>query len=63
MARPLDLNPDRLFPSDPTTRAIARTLYAEIAALPIVSPHGHTDPRWFAENANWTDATDRKSVV
>ena len=35
MARPLDLNPDRLFPSDPTTRAIARTLYAEIAALPM----------------------------
>uniref|UniRef100_UPI0030DA170A MT-A70 family methyltransferase n=1 Tax=Pseudomonas hunanensis TaxID=1247546 RepID=UPI0030DA170A len=35
MARPLDLNPDRLFPIDPTTRAIARTLYAEIAALPI----------------------------
>ena len=57
MARALRLDPDRLFPADPTTRSIARTLYAGVADLPIVSPHGHTDPRWFAENANWTDAT------
>ena len=57
MTRPLDLNPDRLFPSDPATRAIARTLYAEIADLPIVSPHGHTDAGWFADDAAWSDAT------
>ncbi len=57
MARALRLDPDRLFPADPTTRSIARTLYAGVADLPIVSPHGHTDPRWFAENAKWTDAT------
>jgi glucuronate isomerase len=57
MARPLELHPDRLFPADPATRAIARTLYAEVAALPIVSPHGHTDPAWFATDAAWTDAT------
>jgi glucuronate isomerase len=23
--------------------------------LPIISPHGHTDPAWFATNANWSD--------
>ncbi|WP_066651546.1 MULTISPECIES: glucuronate isomerase [Sphingomonas] len=57
MARPLTLHPDRLFPADPATRDIARALYAEIADLPIVSPHGHTDPIWFADNAPWTDAT------
>jgi glucuronate isomerase len=57
MARALELHPDRLFPADPATRDIARSLYAEVAALPIVSPHGHTDPTWFADNANWTDAT------
>lgn len=57
MARPLELHPDRLFPADPTTRDIARALYAEIADQPIVSPHGHTDPVWFADNAAWTDAT------
>jgi glucuronate isomerase len=57
MTRPLILDPDRLLPADPGTRAVARTLYCTVAGLPIVSPHGHTDPRWFAENANWTDAT------
>ena len=57
MARALTLHPDRLLPADPVTRSIAKALYAEVAALPIVSPHGHTDPTWFAENANWTDAT------
>lgn len=46
----LTLHPDRLFPADETTRAIARRLYQEIKDLPIVSPHGHTDPSWFANN-------------
>lgn len=49
------LSEDRLFPADPTARAIARSLYAEVRNLPIVSPHGHTDPRWFAENENFAD--------
>ncbi len=44
------LQEDRLFPSDPGTRATARRLYESVRSLPIVSPHGHTDPRWFAEN-------------
>ena len=39
---------DRLFPADPAQRAIARRLYDEVSSLPIISPHGHTDPRWFA---------------
>lgn len=55
---PLSLHPDRLFPSDPATRAIARALYADIADLPIISPHGHTDPAWFATDAPWTNATE-----
>ncbi|HBK47110.1 MAG TPA: glucuronate isomerase, partial [Xanthomonadaceae bacterium] len=55
---PLRLHPDRLFPADPAQRAIARRLYAEIAALPIVSPHGHTDPAWFAGNAAFANATE-----
>jgi glucuronate isomerase len=56
--RPLALDPDRLFPADPTTRGIARTLYKEIAGLPIVSPHGHTDPAWFATDDAWENATE-----
>ncbi|HEU5442845.1 MAG TPA: glucuronate isomerase, partial [Steroidobacteraceae bacterium] len=49
------MHPDRLFPADPGTRAIARKLYDTIGALPIISPHGHTDPRWFADNAPFSD--------
>lgn len=49
------LHPDRLFPVEPETRAIARRLYGEVASLPIVSPHGHTDPRWYAEDAPFPD--------
>jgi glucuronate isomerase len=37
-----------LFPGDPTQRALCRELYASVAQLPIISPHGHTDPTWFA---------------
>ena len=58
MPRPLQLSPDRLFPSDPVQRDIARRLYAEVAGLPIISPHGHTDPRWFAGNAPFGNATE-----
>ena len=49
------LHPDRLFPADPGTRAVARRLYNTVRALPIISPHGHTDPRWFADNAPFSD--------
>ena len=52
---PLELHPDRLFPSDPSTRRLARSLYDVVRDLPIVSPHGHTDPRWFATNARFED--------
>lgn len=46
--RPL-LSEDRLFDPDPQQRAIARHLYRQIADLPIISPHGHVDPRIFAD--------------
>jgi len=58
MAKALELHPDRLFPADPTQRAIARELYSEIAGLPIISPHGHTDPVWFADNENFSNASE-----
>jgi glucuronate isomerase len=44
------LHRDRLFPADPASRAIARDLFRAVERLPIVSPHGHTDPRWWGEN-------------
>jgi glucuronate isomerase len=46
----MSLHEDRLFPSEPAQRGIARRLYAEVHALPIISPHGHTDPQWFSDN-------------
>ena len=49
------LHPDRLFPSDPDTRGVARRLYESITKLPIVSPHGHTQADWFADNQAFPD--------
>jgi glucuronate isomerase len=44
------LDANRLFPAEKTARAVAVKLYETVRDLPILSPHGHTDPRWFAEN-------------
>ena len=49
------LDEDRLFPMEGRARDLARALYASVRDLPILSPHGHTDPRWFAENAAFAD--------
>ena len=54
----LILSNDRLFSSDPKERAISHELYALVKDMPIISPHGHTDPEWFASNANFTNATE-----
>lgn len=45
-----NLAADRFFDPDPAQRRIARELYAAIAGLPIVSPHGHVDPALFAND-------------
>jgi glucuronate isomerase len=52
------LHPDRLFPANPDIRALARRLHAAVEKLPIISPHGHTDPEWFAGDANFSNPTD-----
>jgi len=49
------LSEDRLFPAEPSVRAIARRLYSKVRALSIVSPHGHTDPAWFALDEPFAD--------
>src|SRR5512145_2449112 len=43
------LNPDRYFSSDTAIRNVARELYDTVAALPLICPHGHVDPRLFAD--------------
>lgn len=49
------LHRDRLFPADAATRDIARRLFASVENLPIISPHGHTDPRWYALDEAFPD--------
>ena len=44
------LDANRLFPAETAARSIAVRLYETVRDLPIISPHGHTDPRWFAQN-------------
>ena len=52
------LHPDRLFPANAQQRAICRELYADVKDMPIISPHGHTDPSWFAENENFPNPAE-----
>ena len=51
-------DPERLFPIEPTLRGLARSLYESVADLPIISPHGHCDPQWFAENDRFPDPAE-----
>tara|TARA_R110002051_G_C8769269_1_gene503258 strand:- start:28848 stop:30254 length:1407 start_codon:yes stop_codon:yes gene_type:complete len=51
-------DPDRLFPVNERQRDLARALYASVSELPILSPHGHCDPRWFAKNARFPNPAD-----
>ena len=52
----MPLDPLRYFPAEPAQRRIAAELFATIEKLPIISPHGHTDPAWFATDAPFEDA-------
>ena len=58
MPKKLVLHADRLFPADPAVRAIARRLYGAVQDLPIISPHGHTDPAWFADNEPFSNPAE-----
>jgi glucuronate isomerase len=49
------IHEDRLFPADPDARKIAKALYSQVAKLPIVSPHGHTQAAWFSKNEAFAD--------
>ena len=49
------IHPDHLFPAETATRKIAKGLYEQVRALPLVSPHGHTQAAWFAKNEPFPD--------
>ncbi|MBG6239260.1 glucuronate isomerase [Mycetocola sp. CAN_C7] len=54
----LQLDQDRLFPSDPATRDVARALYEQVADLPIISPHGHVAPSLLVDDQPFPDPAE-----
>ena len=52
------LNKNRLLPIDPSTAKIASELFELVENMPIISPHGHTEARWFSENNPFENPTD-----
>lgn len=49
MTKKWTLPADRYFDPNPAQRTVAQELYNTVAHLPIISPHGHVDPRLFAD--------------
>jgi glucuronate isomerase len=45
----IHLPEDRYFDQDPNQKEIALSLYRQVADKPLVCPHGHVDPRMFAD--------------
>ena len=52
------LNDFRYFDANPEVRKIASELYKEVKDLPIISPHGHVNPKIFAENKSFPNPTE-----
>src|SRR5215470_592642 len=44
-----ELSEGRYFSPDQPTREVARHLYDLVAKEPLICPHGHVDPRMFAD--------------
>ena len=44
------MHEDRFFDPEPSVRMAAREIYDEVKDMPIISPHGHVDPKIFTEN-------------
>jgi len=56
------LYPDRFFDPVPAQRQIAQELYSTVADLPLVCPHGHVDPRMFAD-PNYTFGSPAELLI
>ncbi len=54
----MTLDPYRFFDPNEKVREIAYELYGKVKDLPIISPHGHVDPRMFAQNEPFPDPTE-----
>ena len=49
MSTKVSLPDDRYFGPDPKQKEIAQRLYGQVKDLPLICPHGHVDPRMFAD--------------
>ncbi len=52
------LNEYRFFDQNTAVRETAFELYSKVRALPIISPHGHVDPKLLADNTPFPDPTE-----
>lgn len=52
------LNEYRFFDPNEKVRSIAYELYSRVKDLPIISPHGHVDPKLLANNEHFPDPTE-----
>ncbi|MDA3861839.1 MAG: glucuronate isomerase [Melioribacteraceae bacterium] len=52
------LSENRYFDSNPSVRKIGLELYENVVDLPIISPHGHVDPKLFEENKPFANPTE-----
>ncbi|GAB7192681.1 glucuronate isomerase [Kineococcus sp. NUM-3379] len=53
--RPLELDDDRILPADPAVRAVAREIYGQVRALPLISMHGHVEASVLARDEPFGD--------
>lgn len=51
-------DPARLFPAEPSTRAIALDLYDRVADAPIISPHGHVPAEMLVSDRAFEDPAE-----
>lgn len=52
------LSSNRLLPAENGERQVAEQLYGLVRDLPIISPHGHVDPRLLAENLAFSNPAE-----
>ncbi|MHB8336500.1 MAG: glucuronate isomerase [Ignavibacteriaceae bacterium] len=52
------LNQFRFFDPNEKVREIAHELYSDVKDLPIISPHGHVDPKLLATNESFPDPAE-----
>ena len=54
-ARPLELDDDRILPTDPAVRELAREIFAAVRDLPLISMHGHVEASVLADDEPFGD--------